>query len=386
MRRVSITVAALLATTSLAHAGGIDRSGQGVNILFEEGNYVQFTFANINPSVDGKADITAGGGSVIVGSTSASDVAQTYNQLSFGYKHELNENWDLAVIVDQPFGAHVLYADGPFSNIGSGGALPYDAEADIDSRAITMLAQYNVGNGFSIHGGLRGLSVNGIIQSGDGILDADSDYNWGGVVGVAYERPDIALRVALTYATATNVDFDGTMSQLVAPGTLAPSMPTDFTVEFPESVNLDFQTGVAPDTLLFGSVRWVGWGGFNLTTPGLAGDIEWVNFDDDTITYRLGIGRRLNEEWSVALVAGYESAGTRPSTTALAPTTGSKSIGIAATYTSPKNWVVSGGLEYVVPGDQYVTFAGPAGTDPVQKLEFNDNSAIAAGIRIGYRF
>lgn len=375
MRRVSFTVAALLATTSLAQAGGIDRSGQGVNILFEEGNYAQFTFARINPDVDGEPAVAGAFGN-------ANNVAQSYNQLSFGYKHQFTDEIAVAIIADQPYGAHVLYADGPFSNIGSGGALPYDAEADIDSRALTFLGQYDFGNGFSVHGGIRGLSVNGIIQSGDGILDADSDYNWGGVIGVAYERPDIALRVALTYASAIDVDFDGSMNQLVAPGTLFGAMPTSFDVEFPESVNLDFQTGIAADTLLFGSVRWVGWGGFNLTTPGLAGDIEWVNFDDDTVTYRLGVGRRLTDEWSVALVAGYESSGTRPSTTALAPTTGSKSIGIAATYTSPENWVLSGGLEYVVPGDQRVQVAGGAAPD----LEFNDNSAIAAGIRIGYRF
>ncbi|WP_412550574.1 OmpP1/FadL family transporter [Shimia sp. MIT910701] len=375
MKKALWGATALTLVASTSFAGGIDRSGQGVNILFEEGNYAQFTLSRINPDVNGKPAITGAYGD-------ANNVAQGYNQLSFGYKHQVNDNWSVALIADQPYGAHVLYADGPFSNVGSGGALPYNAQADIDSRALTFLAQYELGNGFSIHGGARGVSVKGLIEAGDGRLNADSDYNWGGVIGVAYEKPEIALRVALTYASAIDVDFDGSISQLVAPGTLAPEMPTDFSVEFPESVNLDFQTGVAANTLVFGSARWVGWGGFNLTTPGLAGDIEWVNFADDTTTYRLGVGQRLNDQWSVALVAGYESAGTRPSTTALAPTTGSKSIGVAATYTSPTNWVVSGGLEYVIPGDQSVQVSGGAAPD----LQFNDNSAIAMGIRIGYRF
>jgi long-subunit fatty acid transport protein len=375
MKKVLMGATALAMVGGASYAGGIDRSGQGVNILFEEGDYAQFTFANINPSVDGTPAVAGAFGN-------ANNVAQSFNQLSFGYKHEFNDQWSVAIIADQPFGAHVLYSDGPFSNLGSGGALPYDAKADIDSRALTFLAQYDLGNGFSIHGGARALTAKGIIESGDGILDADGDYNWGGVLGVAYEKPEIALRVALTYASAIDVDFDGNIEQLIAAGTLAPSMPTDFSVEFPESVNLDFQTGIAPRTLLFGSVRWVGWDGFNLTTPGLAGDIEWVNFEDDTYTYRLGLGRQINASWSVAIVAGYESASTRPSTTALAPTTGSQSIGLAATYNTNKNWVISGGLEYVRPGDQRVQVSGGAAPD----LEFNDNSAVVAGLRIGYHF
>ncbi|MBO9396050.1 outer membrane protein transport protein [Shimia sp. R9_2] len=375
MKKMLMGATALAMVGGASYAGGIDRSGQGVNILFEEGDYAQFTFARINPNVTGTPAVAGA-------FANANNVAQSFNQLSFGYKHEFNEKWSAAIIADQPFGAHVLYADGPFSNAGSGGALPFDAQADIDSRALTFLAQYNLGNGFSIHGGARALSVNGIIESGDGRLNADSDYDWGGVLGVAYEKPEIALRVALTYASAIDVGFDGDIEQLIGAGTLAPSRATDFTVEFPESVNLDFQTGIAPKTLLFGSVRWVGWEGFNLTTSGLAGDIEWVNFADDTYTYRLGVGRQINDSLSLALVAGYESSGTRPSTTALAPTTGSKSIGIAATYDTNKNWVFSGGLEYVIPGDQNVQVQSGAAPD----LQFNDNSAVVAGIRIGYHF
>jgi len=35
-------------------------------------------------------------------------------------------------------------------------------------------------------------------------------------------------------------------------------------IKTPQSVNLEFQTGIAKVTLLFGSVRWVDWTAFNI--------------------------------------------------------------------------------------------------------------------------
>lgn len=339
------TALTLVAGTSFA--GGIDRSGQGVNILFEEGNYAQFTWQHVSPSVDGSTS----------GVTHTTDVLPSYNNLSFGYKHEINENWDIALIYDQPFGAHVAYTNGPFTGGG----------ADINSDALTALVQYNFGNGFSIHGGARALKVKGNITSSLGLLDASSDYDWGGVLGVAYEKPEIALRVALTYASSIKSGFEGTHN-VVSPRT--------FDVDFPESVNLDFQTGVAANTLVFGSVRWAGWGGFSLDTT----DGNWVNFTDDTIEYSLGVGRQINDKLSLALQLGYEKSGTRPTTTLLSPTTGSTSIGLGATYQVNEKFSVSGGLTYAMLGDQFFR------TGATSTVDFNDSTAWGAGIRLGYRF
>lgn len=352
MKKALWGATALTLAASTSFAGGIDRSGQGVNILFEEGNFVQFTWSHVSPSVDGKNGVIG----------DSNDVLPSYNNASFGYKHEINENWDIALIYDQPFGAHVAYTNGPFTGGG----------ADINSDALTALLQYNFGNGFSVHAGARALKVSGNITSGLGLLDAGSDYDWGGVVGVAYEKPEIALRVALTYATAIDSGFTGTNAAF-PPG----FQDRTFDVEFPESVNLDFQTGVAANTLVFGSIRWAGWGGFNLTT---AEDGQWVNFDDDTIAYSLGVGRQVTDKLSLALQLGYEKSGNRPTTTLLAPTTGSKSVGLGATYQVNEQLSISGGLTYALPGDQYYEAA------PGVNVEFNDSSAWGAGIRIGYRF
>ncbi len=338
---------ALTLAAGSSFAGGIDRSGQGVNILFEEGNYVQFTFSRANPSVTGTSATLA----------TSNDVAKSYNSTSFGYKHKVNDNIDVALIYDQPYGAHIAYTDGPF--VGG--------QAEISSDALTALIQYNFDNGFSIHGGLRGQKLDGSITSSLGLLDASSDYDLGGVIGVAYEKPEIALRVALTYASGITSGFSGTQNVVNA---------RDFDVEFPDSLNLDFQTGVAANTLVFGTIRWVGWEGFNLTTT----DGTWVDFSEDTITYTLGVGQRINDKLSVALQFGYEQSGDTPTTTLLAPTNGSKSIGVAATYKITEQLQVSAGLTYALPGDQYYAVGGP------HTVEFDDSSAIGGGFRIGYTF
>lgn len=342
MNSVMKAAGVLAVVASSATAGGIDRSGQGISIIFEEGSYAELSFGRVNTSV------TAGLAGI-------SDATPGYNQLGFGIKRDLSENLSFALIYDQPFGAHVRYTDGPF----------FPGFAEIESHALTGVLRYNFGNGFSVHGGVRAQQVEGSIASSPGLLTASSDWNFGGLVGVAYEKPEIALRVALTYNSAITNDLDGTHFTGVF-------NPVSFGVEFPESINLDFQTGINQNTLLFGSIRWVAWDGFNLTTP--LGPTEWVSFSENTTTYSLGVGRRFNDMWSGAITLGYEAPGTRPGTTALAPTTGRTSIGIGGTYTNG-NMKVTGGVTYIMVGDQTV-FGAP----------FTENDGWGAGVKVGFSF
>ena len=44
MKKIFTIGAILLLTTTAATAGGLDRSGQGIGIIFEEGNAVELSF------------------------------------------------------------------------------------------------------------------------------------------------------------------------------------------------------------------------------------------------------------------------------------------------------------------------------------------------------
>ncbi len=348
MKGFALTAAAVAATATTSFAGGIDRSGQDVSILFEEGNYVKLNFASVAPDVPSSMPGFA--------SQSATD----YITFSLGIKMQVNEKLSFTLIADEPFGADIRYADGALSALAP---LPDpNARAIVDSRAITGLLRYEFGNGFSIHGGVRAQKVKGEILSGDGFLTAESKFDFGGVAGVAYEIPDIALRVALTYNTQISHDLTGLHNFAATTGN----------VTIPQSFNLDFQTGIAENTLLFGSVRHVSWAGTTLSTNNGGGDTDWVQFVDDSTSFELGLGRKLNDNWSVALIAGYEE-GAETGTTFLAPTGTSKSIGLGATYTKD-NFKISGGVRYVS-FDEKVVNGVPF-----------DGNAVAAGISLGISF
>ena len=371
MYRITAATAALLATTGIAHAD-ISRTDQSMRVLFEEvgptGQYVELSFGSVRP--------TAGTSNAAV----PYNPLQDYTLPGFAYLSRINDNLSFAVIYDTPFGADVGYRAGvPF----------FGGNASVDSDALTVVGRYEFGNGFSLHAGIRALEASGSIYTRVGAgpgpfsqLRASSDTGLGYLVGAAYEMPEIALRVALTYNSSIDLDFTGTeqtfnpQNGLPIPNTLR---STAFSVEFPESLNLEFQTGIAENTLLFGSIRHQWWDGFNLTTP----TGRYVNFTSDSTTYQLGVGRRFTENWSASFSYQHRTEGTVPSDTALSPTTGFDTITLAGRY-DRDNITVSAGITYGFPGDQIVnTAAPPAGVGPIS---FNDNEILAVGLRVGFRF
>ena len=365
MGRVLTTVSVFALGASSALAGGIERSAQSVAPLFEKGgangDYVELSFGTFSPSVSG----TFGG------VLQSGDMAGNQFTYSFAYKHALNDQLDLAIIVDQPVGADVDYPAGnaPYPFAGS--------NATVRSTAVTGLMRYKMPSNFSVYGGLRAESVKGDVRIvapavspafTNFQMTADRDYGVGYVIGAAWEKPEIAARVALTYNSAIKHTLDTVETGLAPIG-----LPGQMDVEIPQSVNLEFQTGIAADTLLFGSVRWVDWTAFDITPPNLG--VPIVSYTDDIITYNLGIGRKFNEHWSGAVTLGYEKHNGTPVGN-LGPTDGYKSIGIAATYTMD-NVKITGGIRYVDIGDAVTSTIGS---------QFTGNHGIGAGIRIGYSF
>lgn len=358
MKNAVLGAAALLAAAGTASAGGVERSTQSVAILFEQGRYAELSFGRFDPSVSG----SVGGGALQSG-----DMSSGYNTFSLGYKMDIGDRMNLAVILDQPIGANVAYP------AGTGYPLQ-GTTAKLSSSAVTALLRYKFENNVSVYGGLRYETVKGVVSIpfvGGYTLETNNDSELGYVVGFAWEKPEIAARVALTYNSAIkhtldSVEFGG-------------AVVSDFDTEVPQSVNLEFQTGIAKDTLLFGSIRWVDWSAFRIAPDGYAGATggqALVAYPEDRVTYNLGIGRRFNETWSGAVTLGYERADGEL-TGNLGPTDGFKSIGLAATYTRD-NLKITGGIRYVDIGD--------ATTNPPLNASFSGNSGVGVGIRVGYTF
>ena len=389
--KIALTgAAALLMGASPLLAGGIERAPQSLNALFEEGNYVELSFGGVDPSVDGN-DVAIPG--VYPGGMPTGDVAQGYGFTGLAYKHQFTEAFSGAVIIEQPFGADIRYP-----TMAEGGSpLLGGTFANVDSTTFTVLGRYKMPNQFSVHGGIRGSRAEGSVGlSGlaygpvNGYnVDLDSDTAIGWVAGAAWERPDIAARVSLTYNSEVEHDFDtterGPLIDPDGPGPL-PDLPllagdSVTTVTTPQSWNLEFQSGVAADTLVFGSVRWVDWSEFRvdperfvaITGGGLV-DLE------DTTTYTLGVGRKFTETWSGSASFTFEKAGD-DLVSPLAPTNGRKGITLAAIWNQGPMRVTTG-VNYTRLGDAMPE----TGTPDTARADMRDNHAWGVGVRVGYRF
>lgn len=391
MKRVVSGAALAALTAGGVHAGGLDRSGQGIGPLFETGRYVELSFGRISPSVSG-TDLALPpppATPLNPGGQPSGDVGNDYSQISLAWKNDISDQLSYAVILDQPFGASVTYA--PTSvNLGN-------TSAAAESTALTFLLRYKLSDRLSVHGGPRLQRSEGDITLRGAAYGPVNGYNvnlasdtaWGYSVGAAYEIPDIALRVALTYNSEVTHDFATTESgPLVDPDGdgPTPALPllngTSTTeTKTPQSINLDFQTGIAEGTLLFGGIRWAEWSAFRVdpvqfgvVTGGGLVDLE------DTVTYTLGIGRRFNETWSGSAFVVYEKAGD-PLVSPLAPSTGQLALGLAAVYTQD-NMKITTGIRYVDIGE-----AQPeTGTPDVARASFTGNSALSVGVRVGFNF
>ena len=382
MKHIATAATALLATTSIASAGGVDRSGQNISVIFEKGNYAEFSIGTVSPTVSG-----AGAGTAVTPLTptpgqASGNMSPDYTVFGLAYKHQFNEKLSFALIFDQPYGADVNYpATSTYFARGS--------TASLDTQAITGIVRYKFNENFSVHGGLRyqSFAAQAVVpflaaNNGGNVYTANGakDYGVGYVAGAAYERPDIALRVALTYSS----EISHGLSTVETTAAGAGALTTTTTVDTPQSVNLDFQTGIAADTLLFGSIRWVDWSDFRVAPSNYAtitGGGALVSYANDVTTYNVGVGRRFNENWSGAVSVGYEKSNGGFSSN-LGPTDGNYSIGLGGTYTQGAI-KVTGGVRYIKIGDANTTLNAPSG---VAASSFSGNKAIAAGLKIGYSF
>ncbi|MEL7459351.1 MAG: outer membrane protein transport protein [Pseudomonadota bacterium] len=366
MKQVLAATTALSVIACSAYAGGVERNSFSSRVLFEDGRYAEFSFGGVSPSVSG-TEVAP------VGADASGGMAPGYFRFGAAYKADLNENLSYALIFDEPFGAGVNYAAGT-------GYFAEGSTAFLYSYAVTALLKYTTPSDFSVYGGLRvqtlgaradipfigGYTANGAVDEGFGYL-----------VGVAYERPEIALRAALTYTSSINhqIETAETSATAVPDGTSTTSVNT------PQSLKLELQSGVAEDTLVFGSVNWVNWSNFDIS-PTNYGIIttggSLVSYDSDTITYTLGVGRRLNDNWSVSGSVGYE-APTGGFASNLGPTDGSTSVSLGAQY-SEGNMTISGGVSYIFVGSAETTLGGG-----VAASDFSGNNAIGAGIRVGMK-
>jgi long-subunit fatty acid transport protein len=362
MNRVSaLAIAAALCAAGSAHAAGIERSAPTTRSLFEEGRYLEFSATFASPELSGTGGSAAAfGGPPFAAPNGTGNIFEDYYTLGLAFKADLNERLSYAIIFDQPWGVDTLYPDDPFS-IYSG------TDANLFSNQITGILAYDATPRVKVYGGIRAeqLGADAAIPFVGGYtIDTDTQTNFGYMLGAAYQIPEIAFRLGVTYYSAISHDMN-----TVEFG----SIEDQTEIETPQSVNIEFQSGVAEDTLVYGLIRWVDWSEFVIQPPNYPlGTL--VDYDQDWTTYTLGVGRQFTDTWGGFAQVTYEPGNDTVLTT-LGPVDGRTGIGLGATYTVD-NVKVTAGVSY--------TWLGEA-KNPLD-TQFEDGNALGVGVRVAYSF
>ena len=207
-------------------------------------------------------------------------------------------------------------------------------------------------------------------------MKTDTQNDWGYLLGTAYEIPDIALRTSLTYHSAIKVNFDSQENIVSSSFT----KETSFNVNMPKSLNFDFQTGITQSTLLMFSARWVEWNKTKITpqlfTQFVNQGNNLVGYRDNSLTYSLGLGQKLTDNFTGLLSIAYE----KPSgnlVSNLSPTDGYTSLTAGLKYQATQKTTITTGVSYTWIGEAKANLAS-------NEVTFENNHSVNFGVKLSH--
>lgn len=423
MKLKALTTAMILAAlpTAGAFAAALDRSGQSISAFLQPGNYFEAGISVLDPDVSGKAKPEYGGQSI-------NDMAGDYYFPSAALKLQLNDHFSFGLIYDQPYGADAEYTNSALFTHPTQG----NTSVEVDSQNLSMILGFQPTENWNFYGGgvyqtikgnvhLRGAAYSiyggyapaglipgtttstpvpsSVIPGYDADIGEDSAAGW--LAGFAYQIPEIALKASLTYRSEIEHKVNITETIVSAiPGVGAINYTdAETSITTPQSVNLDFQTGIMANTVAFANVRWVNWKDFAIRPnqfgqlseyplvkqlTGKSNGFDLVAYTDDQWSANVGVGRKLNEQWAGNVSVGWDSGAGNPVTT-LGPTEGYWNVGLGVQYSPTPATFIAGGVKYFWLGDAKAQTGSQFDTSSYV-ADFSDNDAIAYGLKLGYRF
>ena len=436
MNRFTAAVVAALASTGAAQAGGLDRSGQSILPLFDPAGTLAFSLSHVNPDLRGE-DVGNGGRydagdsyttyqlsyadrindrlsyAVIADQPFGADIfydddPTTSNlggtlaridsdALSFVGRYEMTdrisvfgglraERVDARIVLNGLAYQAALGARGLGAALGDAAAAgsPVAQALVADPNLPTILAGVSTNNPAAAPAAAAigsispdfAAAVAGIQSFGSQggySVEVDDDWGVGVTLGAAYEIPEIALRLAVTYHSEVAHHASGVENSIIFGGVPERS---DLNFASPQSVNVEFQTGVAEDTLLLAGLRWTDWDDFDVIPRNLNADLADI---DDSYRWSLGVARRFTPDFVGLASLTYEKDNGNATVSPLGPNDGQIGLSVGGRYTRDA-LSISGGVNYTKVGS---AFAGVADT-PVAL--FDDSSAVGVAFRLAYEF
>lgn len=431
---------ACVAISGNSFAAALDRSGQSIAAFLQPGNYAEISGSSLHPTVEGKD--TSG--------HDTGDMANSYNFWGAAIKVQPLENVSFGLIFDEPFGANAQYkgnsnftAKPTDTILGSTIPVPVGAlgvnnsastEVEVKSRNISAIVGFQPVKNINLYGGGVYQEVEGEVKLRGSAYSIYNGYDanikkegaWGWLAGAAYEIPDIALKASITYRSEIEHNADtrenlsilkalqkpqnaATAAQIAqglaallqnpaaagAIGAFNTNEQGETKITTPQSVNVDFQTGIMADTIAFANVRWVEWSKFAIRPPqfgklsNIVGKVPSINrpngfnvvdYSKDQWSANLGVGRKLTDTIGGSVSVGWDSGAGNPVTT-LGPTEGYWNVGLGLRYSPAPQVELSGGVKYFWLGDAKAQTGAYTAAG-----EFDGNDALAFGLKLGYHF
>ena len=383
---LKFTIAGMM-LASPAVSGGWEASRLDSSMMYNDGGYAEVGTSSITYDVRGATQAAV-----------THKMAKDQTRTAFGFKQQFGD-FDVGL---SNYLSGAIQLDGQATAAQGTGCSPLTGvvapcsvvpSADVEARSTALMARYRVNENMSVLGGLNRYSVSGAtVTTLSGHYEVSGD-EMAPVAGAAYENKEIALRVELLVQLETDMSLTAASSVASAVATTA---VTGATMVIPQTMTLNFQSGVAEDTLLFGSVHKADWDTAQIAIPqntagtnplgGAAVTVDPVGSSFSSRTaYSIGVGRKLTDDISVLGSYSTEDGGGATSNDPFTLTDGSQTLGIGARYTRD-NMTISGGYSYTKVGDVAVTHLNAAGAATGLTATYADNKVTGIGLKIGFSF
>ena len=372
----------ILFAASQATAGGWEASTLDTSFMYQQGNYAEVGTASVTYDVKATTQ----------GNSAKTKMAKNQTRTAFAFKTDVG---GITLGLARYMSGAIQLSGGDAAKAGcvpdptslAIGLCSVVPSADVTVNSLALLAKYKLNDEFSLLAGANQYSI----ASGANVTALTGYYEVSGdatvpTFGAAYEVSDIALRVELIAQSETKVSNFKAQSHFAAAGNV--TALTDVTAEtmrIPASTKLNFQSGVAENTLLFGSINQVNWKSAQIVIPAIGDGSAGTGVDGisssfaSKATYSIGVGRKFTQQISGLISYTTEAGGGKTTADAFTLRNGYQSISLGGRYTTG-NMTISGGYNYTLPGDVELTHPSTL------TASYKNNTVSAFGLKLGFSF